>query len=240
MKLCIVMKIIHPKDIYKLTSVAPVTLNCYECKENFNRPKNRVLVALKGNSKTKLLYYSSKCSSVARKNRVKLKCSECNKNFEKVKSQTNKGGKNFCSHSCSARFHNLVKPKRRLEGLCKKCNKVISKTRKYCQKCSPKLDLNQTLAELRQTKGFKSNQYGKIRDHSRRISKNANLLNKCKICDYTKHVIACHIKSITKFHDSSTIGEINNIKNLVGLCPNHHWELDHKLLGQKKLKIIYS
>ena len=28
----------------------------------------------------------------------------------------------------------------------------------------------------------------------------------------------------------TTIEEINNINNLIGLCPNHHWEYDNGLL----------
>ena len=52
----------------------------------------------------------------------------------------------------------------------------------------------------------------------------------CKICGYNKHVEVAHIKAVSEFPDSSTIGEIDSIDNLVGLCPNHHWEYDNGLL----------
>lgn len=53
---------------------------------------------------------------------------------------------------------------------------------------------------------------------------------KCKICGYSNHVEVAHIKSVSEFDDSATIGEINSINNLIGLCPNHHWEFDNGIL----------
>lgn len=40
-----------------------------------------------------------------------------------------------------------------------------------------------------------------------------------------------HIKAVSEFSDDTLISEINDINNLVGLCPNHHWEYDHGLLN---------
>lgn len=53
---------------------------------------------------------------------------------------------------------------------------------------------------------------------------------KCKICGYDKHIEVAHIKAVSEFSDDTLISEINDINNLVGLCPNHHWEYDHGLL----------
>lgn len=53
---------------------------------------------------------------------------------------------------------------------------------------------------------------------------------KCKICGYTHHVEVAHIKSVSEFSENSTIREINSIDNLIGLCPNHHWEYDNGIL----------
>lgn len=49
------------------------------------------------------------------------------------------------------------------------------------------------------------------------------------------HVIfifkVAHKISVSKFANSANIVvEINNIDNLIGLCPNHHWEYDHGFL----------
>ena len=50
------------------------------------------------------------------------------------------------------------------------------------------------------------------------------------ICGYDKHVEIAHIKAVSDFDDSSLISEINHPDNLIGLCPNHHWEYDNGLL----------
>ena len=59
---------------------------------------------------------------------------------------------------------------------------------------------------------------------------NSNKNPKCHICGYDKHVEVAHIKAVSEFEDTATVNEINSVNNLVGLCPNHHWEYDHGLL----------
>lgn len=53
---------------------------------------------------------------------------------------------------------------------------------------------------------------------------------KCAICGYDKHVEVAHIKPVSGFSDEATMREINSFSNLIGLCPNHHWEFDNGLL----------
>lgn len=52
----------------------------------------------------------------------------------------------------------------------------------------------------------------------------------CKICGYDKHIEICHIIAVSKFNDDALIRDINASTNLVGLCPNHHWEFDNGLI----------
>jgi len=53
----------------------------------------------------------------------------------------------------------------------------------------------------------------------------------CAICGYTNHYEICHIKSVSSFPpDALIVKEINNINNLIALCPNHHWEFDNDIL----------
>ena len=52
----------------------------------------------------------------------------------------------------------------------------------------------------------------------------------CCVCGYNKHTEICHIKAVSDFTNESFIGEINDIDNLMALCPNHHWEFDNNLL----------
>ena len=52
----------------------------------------------------------------------------------------------------------------------------------------------------------------------------------CAICGYDRHFHVCHIKAINSFSGDTPVTVINDLKNLIALCPNHHWELDIGLL----------
>ena len=69
-----------------------------------------------------------------------------------------------------------------------------------------------------------------IRNIAQKIYMKNNLNPQCYICGYNKHVEVCHIKPVSEFNDSITIQEINSLDNLVGLCPNCHWEFDNGML----------
>ena len=47
------------------------------------------------------------------------------------------------------------------------------------------------------------------------------------VCGYDKTYEVAHIKAVSEFSDDALISEINDINNLIALCPNHHWEFDH-------------
>ena len=63
---------------------------------------------------------------------------------------------------------------------------------------------------------------------NKKFKKSLRPLECCK-CGYKKHVEIAHIRAISDFPDSATIGEINSIENLMALCPNCHWEHDHQV-----------
>ena len=68
--------------------------------------------------------------------------------------------------------------------------------------------------------------------------RNSNKPMKCVICGYDKHVEIAHIKSVSEFSGNSLISEINDVNNLIALCPNHHWEFDSgNLSDEDKRKI---
>lgn len=79
---------------------------------------------------------------------------------------------------------------------------------------------------LTERKNYQSYRSG-IRKLAERIYKESGKALSCKICGYNKHVEIAHIKAVSDFDDSTTIAEINDINNLVALCPNHHWEYDN-------------
>lgn len=70
----------------------------------------------------------------------------------------------------------------------------------------------------------------RIVSHARQVFAKSGLPRECAVCNYAHHVQICHIRSVSDFPESATIAEINAIGNLIPLCPNHHWEFDHKLL----------
>jgi predicted HNH restriction endonuclease len=68
-----------------------------------------------------------------------------------------------------------------------------------------------------------------IRSQARKIYKEKFPTMICAHCKHTGSTQVCHIKPIADFDDFSLVSEINDIKNLIGLCPNCHIDLDkHK------------
>lgn len=88
-----------------------------------------------------------------------------------------------------------------------------------------------TKKELYLSLGGKANVQAFIRKDARLVYKNSGKEHKCFICNYNKHVDIAHIKPVKEFEDNSLISEINNIDNLIALCPNCHWEYDHKIIN---------
>lgn len=69
-----------------------------------------------------------------------------------------------------------------------------------------------------------------IQKDARKIYFDNNQSPKCAICGYTNHIEVAHIKAVSKFTEETPISTINSITNLIGLCPNHHWEYDNGML----------
>lgn len=69
-----------------------------------------------------------------------------------------------------------------------------------------------------------------IRRSAQKAYEEAKKPYECAICGYNKHVEIAHIKAVSDFDDSTLVSEINHPNNLIGLCPNHHWEYDNGLL----------
>jgi len=157
-----------------------------------------------------------------------------NKPCKNCHRQTN--NPSFCSRSCSATYTNKGKKKRPLiDKFCRKCNIKIDRRdwkdrRKLCNSCnSPKKDWSKI--SYKDTKNLRHYQVNsRIRDLARRLFIKSNKPKQCYNCNYNKHFEVCHIKAISSFSDDTPINEINKLSNLVGLCPNCHWELDHGLL----------
>jgi hypothetical protein len=161
-----------------------------------------------------------------------VECLNCSKTFSKKNSEIKRFTNHYCSSSCAAKINGSKFPKRAVEGNCKECFTPIPSSLTYCKKCKiEKLSIdNQTLYEATRD-GKKASRYCTIREKARKSLINSGIEKCCKNCGYDKHVEACHIKSISSFDLDITIKEINDISNLVFLCPNCHWEFDKGILN---------
>ncbi len=90
--------------------------------------------------------------------------------------------------------------------------------------------LTTTKAELFSSRKNWQSARSTIQKLARRVYRLARLPQACVVCGYRLHVEVAHRKAVSTFPGDSTLAEINHVDNLVALCPNHHWELDHELL----------
>lgn len=118
---------------------------------------------------------------------------------------------------------------------------VKESIKERCKELNIELQVEEVPNLIKMTKGEmfdRANHWTNARIMIQRIAKrcfrNANKERKCAVCGYDKHIDVAHIKAVADFDDSATLEEINNPDNLIGLCPNHHWEYDHGLLDLEK------
>lgn len=153
----------------------------------------------------------------------------------------------FCSRRCSAQhFNKINKTHNRLkQRKCQICDKIFipdssSVSKIKCNNCKgpsakeKKLKLqNKTIEEYYSTIKWKAKHPQYKWNHIRILCKrwNSNLrLQPCQVCKYSKHIELAHIKAVSSFKETVTLGEINHPNNILCLCPNHHWEFDKELL----------
>jgi 5-methylcytosine-specific restriction endonuclease McrA len=148
---------------------------------------------------------------------------------------TGKYASKFCSSSCAAKYNNVRFPKRSVPKHYCVCGKEINKRTKQCAGCRNKQRVEKTLMyTIGQLKSLYKENFAGVAAKMRGYSKYKYLKSGkplvCFNCGYSKHVEVCHIKAVASFSDSATMEEVNNLDNLVALCPNCHWEFDHGLL----------
>ena len=153
-------------------------------------------------------------------------CLHCNTEFDKSNANIKKSPNHYCSRSCAAKETNK-NPKRKRTRKCK-CGEPILSDRKYCRPCyDATLKPNDyTLAEATYDHLHKSSAYALVRSRARSIAKQQGWKACCK-CGYDKHIEIAHIKAIKDFDPDTLISQVNDVSNLLPLCPNCHWEFDH-------------
>jgi hypothetical protein len=161
----------------------------------------------------------------------------------------------FCSRSCSAIYTGHEYPKRvsktSRETKCGECGRSFAleksdksgyfKVRKFCDDCrqivirrnsslNGKLIEEKTKDEVFSESKTTWHARNMITRHARFHYFKSGKTKQCATCGYTRHVEVCHLRDVSDFPGTAMINEINSLKNLVPLCPTHHWELDNGFL----------
>lgn len=223
-------------DFLLLKSKDNVPIICQECFHNFNTKKSNIL-SKKKEYNSFIRFCSSSCSvkNRVKDNKVKLNCSQCEKEIIKTKLQASKSKNHFCSRSCSASFNNKKFVKRTLIRTCVECNSLVKSYRhtrceKHHENYINNKYINKTIGEYRNKSSLKDKHSSWINSHIRLFAREWNKDLKqlpCAKCGYNKHVELAHIKKITSYPDNSKLSEVNNKENIIQLCPNCHWEFDN-------------
>jgi len=146
----------------------------------------------------------------------------------------------FCSRSCAVSFNNSAHPKRERKTARCRCGEPITSYRNtVCDRCNPvgkvKISDGTRISRSDATKQDvltgDTQRFRRIRENARQVASRCGKLGSCQVCGYSIHVDACHLVAIKDFNDDTRISVINHPSNLVGLCRNHHWELDHGILS---------
>ncbi len=127
--------------------------------------------------------------------------------------------KKFCNQSCATSYNNNKTPK------------IIKKEKQKKEKI-PKFNYLKfkTKGEVFKEKKWQTAR-AIIQKHARFVYQNSDNKKCCYHCGYDRHYEVAHKNAVCNFSDESRIvDEINDIKNLIALCPTHHWEFDNGFL----------
>lgn len=169
---------------------------------------------------------------------IEVECKQCGKKYSIKKSEYNKNKvkKFFCSHSCSAKYNNHKRSGKtefytikEQHNKCPICGNKKSIGAEMCFQCRQQKNgeriKEKTLGEYINGKHYLGHAVSQIRRDARNTIMKSGVEKVCAYCrnhDFDDILEVHHIKSILDFDESTKVGEINDILNLVWLCPNHH------------------
>lgn len=231
-----------PEDVFDF--VCPV------CGEVFHKSKRYI----KKNNGQVPKYCSQRCMRIAKaKESVKVVCLECGREYEIEKCvydrKIREGSNFFCTSSCSAKYNNKKRPKRKRKEkdsstVCPVCGGEKSRGSVKCMKCTKRersaYIMNKELGfyiGFDKKLPYLSRRCTEIRREARRVMEENEAIEKvCAFChnhEFDNILEVHHIKAITDFDPHDKVSAVNDVKNLVWLCPNHHRMLE---LGLIKLE----
>ena len=171
----------------------------------------------------------SREEAVANYNQAPNVCENCNLPIPvREKEQVTKvRRKRFCTKECADAAS-------RKEYKCSVCEAVISHkwtTNKYCSECFTKTPYYADWSKISLDDLFKKKPTHQVHARVRALARDAfnrsKRVKRCEVCGYDKFVEVCHRKSIATFTRDTFISVVNDIGNLMALCPNCHWEHDN-------------
>lgn len=170
-------------------------------------------------------------------------CENCREVIQFTRCLSDTRRKRFCNSSCAAIFNNKKYPKRKrnpehlydshghFKDICPVCDEFKCRDAKMCMECKKALALEEryqtSVKDFVYNNGNARVKYSQIRKIARQFIELWEIPFVCIVCGYDKHVHVCHIRPIAEFEKLGRIIDVNNPSNLICLCPNHHWELDH-------------
>lgn len=161
-------------------------------------------------------------------------CLNCGKSFN-AKDYRQK----FCGMSCAATFNNkgINRNPKSDNKICHVCGGNKHKDAKTCRRCYNKqkcLLQDKTLGYFISNQKYLTSKCGEIRKHAKQVLENSNTEKVCVVCknhEWDEILEIHHIKGILEYEHDTLIKDINNLNNLVWLCPNHHAMIHKKLIS---------
>lgn len=208
-----------------------VSVECAHCGSTYTKSVQRYNGAEKRGGRH---FCSQSCLGASRTVRITRPCAECGLLVSRKPSEItrNESGRVFCTGSCSATYLNRMSPKKaRKLAQCKGCGTEIRVQRRLCKECQSARQIGQlTVGELREKHGTNALARRAIASNARYRFLKVNPKPACAVCGYSVHVETAHRKDVADFDAAALVSDVNSLDNLVGLCPNHHWEFDRGLL----------
>lgn len=220
---------------------------CAECGKKFTRTRkelsrNKYVLPKFCCQECQKEWYKENCY-------VTVKCENCGKELRILKGVYNKSKTKhfFCNNSCAAKYNNrnrarksdivwVDEEKKKGYNKCPICGKLKFYASELCRDCRNKEKRKikkRTLGSFVDGKKYLTSKCGDIRKDARRTLEESGVEKVCAYChnhEFDEILEVHHIKGILEFDRTSTIGEINDEKNLVWLCPNHHKMLEMGLI----------
>jgi hypothetical protein len=110
---------------------------------------------------------------------------------------------------------------------CQICNNTLDSRSHSCPYCTR---INFGKLPISNFRDRGNGRLNKVRDHAQRVYAASDRPRICMICGYNLFIDICHIKDLQYFPDDTPISVVNDMANLLGLCPNCHREFDNGLV----------